>query len=1048
MKTFSLKHIISLLALLVAVQVSFAQQKITGRVADQDNNPITGVAVKIKGTSAATITGKNGTYTITAPSDSDKTITFSHIGFVPTDRSISGSVVDVQMESDVTDIEDVVVVGYGKVRKSDLTGSVVSVKIDDIEATQVTSFDKLLQGRAAGVQVTTGSSAPGGAVSIKIRGTSSFNSTGEPLYVVDGIILNSASQDVMNPIGSTGQETQNALTSINPQDIASMEILKDASATAIYGSQGANGVILITTKSGTTDTPKVEYTTSIELSEVRKKIPVLDLAGFIQYAEDVGYKKMSADTLREVNWQDYTMRRAVSQTHRVSVSGRSKGSNYYIAAGYLNDKGILKNTDVSQGDLRVNYDLTLNPKVKVGTKTTLTNRVNNMTQGTEPGGTQNATRATNMMRQMLGSKPYVTNYNNAGDEIDDETVKGTDIWLRNYEDLSKEYRINATVYADLKPKEWLSFKSSFGADYRNKTRQRWYGEHIDQARNGRGALSDMVSFRYNIDNVLSLSPKLSTGQRLDVMLGNSVSSADNRNSTISAENFPDHEWRTSAISTALSQKPGYASDRQTLVSFFTRVLYSYDERYVVTATLRADGSSKFSKENRFSYFPSFAFAWRVNQEEFMSGVKQISTLKMRVGWGLVGNQGLSPYQTLATYNSIKMADPLSNYNSYNDGQFIMGIKPSRLSNPDLKWETTEQYNAGLDVGLFKNRIQLTVDIYQKYTKDLLQSIAVPPLTGFTSQWVNRGKIENKGVEISLEALLIAKRDFSWSFNGNISFNRNKVSDIGIPDAQWGALYGSAFVGADVGNDSQYFKMPANIFMQGHPVGLFYGFKTDGLVQQEDIDRGDLPTYRGTTLQPGDIKYVNLVDNEGSVNNIDDNDKTIIGNPNPDFVYGFATSFSYKRLTLSATFNGTYGNDIVNGNLMQENDSSPSNPANNINNIRSAAYFQAWTPENTNTNYPRLRKTNNSGDFTDRIVEDGSHLRLANVTLSYYIPLKKPSFVKNIGISFTARNLFVITNYSGWDPDVSSFSSSTQRVGVDWGSYPATRSYLFGLNLIF
>jgi hypothetical protein len=367
-----------------------------------------------------------------------------------------------------------------------------------------------------------------------------------------------------------------------------------------------------------------------------------------------------------------------------------------------------------------------------------------------------------------------------------------------------------------------------------------------------------------------------------------------------------------------------------------------------------------------------------------------------------------------------------------------------MANSNLKWETTEQYNAGLDLSLFKDRVNLTVDYYQKYTKNLLQAISIPPSTGFSSMWVNRGQINNKGVEITADAVVIDSRDFSWILGGNISFNKNTIVDIGVPESQWGSLTGSAFLGSNIGNDATYFKMPANIYMEGHPFGLFYGFETDGIVQQEDVDAGNLPTYRGKTLVPGDIKYV---DKSGD-NDITDEDKTIIGDPNPKFTYGFNTSFIYKNFSLNATFTGVQGIQIVNGNLMAENDVNPANPGQNINNIRAAAFYNAWTPENTDTNYPRLRSTTNAGDFTDRLIEDGSYLRLSNVTLGYTLNFERVKWIESLNINVTARNPIVFTKYTGWDPDVSSYTNDSKRVGVDWGSYPSSRAYVLGLVLTF
>lgn len=1017
---------------------------ISGKVVDDQSKAVWGATVLVKGTTNGVVTGQDGSFTLNVGASKSVEIEIQCLGFETTSQMVqagtSGLVITISESDEFLDSS--VVIGYGTVRKSDMTGSVSSVKIDEVLASQATSFDRLLQGRAAGVQVTTGTNAPGGAVSIKIRGTSSFNGTSEPLFVVDGIILNPASQDVSNPISSSGQESQNALTSINPNDIASMEILKDASATAIYGSMGANGVVLITTKSGTSAKPKVSFSSNVEVARAYKKIPLLNFDQFLEYAAAVGYEVKDAEYLDAVDWQDYTMRTAVSTNNRVTVSGKTKGTNYYVAVGYLDNQGILKNTGVSQGDLRINLDQKIGNRLKVGIKSSLTERGNSMTQGTEPGGTQNATRATNMLRQMLGSKPY--NLLPGAEDFDEEALRGTDIWLRNYDDNSSEYRANVAAYGDVKITEAFSFKSTLGVDYRFKERTRWYGDKIDNARNGRGGFSSLNAFRYNWDNVLSFNKTFSGNHRVNATAGVSNTYYSVHNHTVDAMDFPDHTFRAAGIYRAKSQSPYYSEEESTLLSYFVRGIYSYKDRYVLTATFRADGSSKFSKQNKYSYFPSFAFAWNAKKEAFLKDVDALSNLKLRLGWGMVGNQGVSPYQTLTVYNSIWMADPSSDFLTNPNGEYLIGIKPSLMANSNLKWETTEQYNLGLDLGLFRDRLNLTVDLYRKFTRDLLQSISIPASTGFSTMWINRGEIDNTGLELSMDAVVVDTRDFSWTFGGNISFNKNLIRDIGVPESQWGALVGSAFLGSDIGNDATYFKMPANIYLEGRPFGLFYGFKTDGLVQQADVDGGNLPTYRGKTLVPGDIKYVDSTPD----GNITDEDKTIIGDPNPKFTYGFNTSFIYRDWTLSATFNGVYGNQIVNGNLMQENDTAPANPKQNINNIRSAAFYKAWTPDNTDTWYPRLRSTTNTGDFTDRIIEDGSYLRVASVSLGYTHHFERIKWMDNINVNLTARNPYVFTRYSGWDPDVSSYTNDSKRVGVDWGSYPSARQYVLGIVLTF
>lgn len=1004
-------------------------RKVEGKVTNPGKQPIAGAVVLVKGTTRGTTTLGDGSYSIQA--SARDVLVFSLLGYAEQEVAVNNRTrIDVTLEESASAIDEVVIeIGYGGQARKDITGTLSSVKMEDLVKAPVMNFDQALQGRLAGVSVSSSDGQPGAEMDIVIRGANSLTQSNAPLYVIDGFPI----EDFSN-------------AAINSADIASITVLKDASATAIYGSMGANGVVLITTKQGTSDTPRIEFSTMVDISTPRKHIDVLDLDQFLAYSDDVGVSLdiKEGEVLEARDWQDYTMRNAVSINTRVSVSGRSDKSNYYLAGGYLDNNGIIRNTNVRQYDFRANFDHRIAKFIKVGTKTTVSNRKNQMTQGTEPGGTQNATRATSMIRQMLGSKPYVTT---SGEDLgDEEDYKGTDLWLNSYEDGSDEFRLSGSLYADIRLTKWLSFKTTFGTDYRNKNRTRFYGQYLDNGLNGRAGFSELVAFRYNVDNMFNINKSFKGGHRIDAVLGISVNSAENHNSTINAQDFPDYpalEFRSDAISNAKTQVPGYSEDASTLMSYIARMVYSYKDRYVLTATFRADGSSKFSKENRFSYFPSFSAAWRMSEEKFMKNLNFISNLKLRAGWGMVGNQGLSPYQTLTTYSSMYTADPNSDYSVSPDGQFVIGIKPSIMSNRELKWETTEQYNVGLDLGLLDNRLNMTLDLYYKNTKDLLQQISIPPSTGFSSMWINRGNIENRGVEFSVDAYPVDNADFTWNVNANISFNRNKIGSIGLPAASHGNIFASAFEGEEISNTSDYFKMPANIFIEGRPAGLFYGFRTNGIVTQEAIDKGLVPTYRGQQLQPGDIWYL---DTDGS-GNVDDMDKEVIGDPNPSFTYGFSTSFRWKSLSLSMMFDGVYGNQIANGNLLPETNTSPT--GNNLHNVRTEAYLGAWSESNQDARYPRLNRTaGQTKDFTDRILENGSYMRLSAVTLSYQFNFKRTSVVKNLGLSFTVRNAFTWSSYSGWDPEVSSFTNNALKVGVDWSSYPSSRAYVCGITMTF
>jgi len=1012
-------------------------QRVTGTVTDTQGELLPGVSVGIKGTTLGTVTDINGKFTIAIPDGASKTLEFTFIGYTSQTVEIGNrTVLNVTMQESSQDLEEVLVIGYGSTRKSDLTGSVVSVQLKETDVAQAGSFDVLLQGRAAGVQVTSGNSAPGGAVEIKIRGTSSFNSTSEPLYVVDGVILNSVSQDVRSAMrGSANmQEAQNPLSSINAKDVLSMEILKDASATAIYGSQGANGVVLITTRQGTTEKPKIEYNTTLGFARRAKTIPVLDLEGYAAWRNEVGTGRIDPDTLIAVNWQDELMRTAISQSHRIRVSGVKDQTNYLIAGGFFNNNGIVKQTNVKQADFRINLDQKLGKNIKIGTKSTFTYTTNNMTQGTDPNGDYNSS----MIRSMLNSRPYKTHAPVTEDpELTDEyaAYEYPDMWLTQYEDRSEEYRVTPSLFAEIKFTSWLSFRSTAGLDFRNKSRGRSYGKGIKRGKDaiGQAGLATMQSMRWNIDNILTVSKTFDKKHRVTLNAGTTASATRVENSSIENEDFPNFAYPTFGFDgMILGRKPlseVFSEPLTTLVSFLARGIYSYDDRYVLTATIRSDGSSKFAKENRFSYFPSFALAWRIKQESFMKDVNMIDNLKLRVGWGRVGNQALSPYQTMVTYGTSDAV----NYALFNTGVQI-GYRALGVANPALRWETSDQTNIGLDFGLFKDRITGTVEVYDKRTRDLLQRITLAPSGGYDNMWVNRGIIQNRGLEIALDIQPVRSKDVNWSLGGNISFNRNKILDSARPLGLFGHNKWRAFLG-DVVTNSTYMKTEANIFIEGKPVALFYGMKTRGIIQTWDEN---VPTFDGKPSEPGMVYFQDL-NGDGNITRAD---YTIIGNPNPKFTYGFYTSFSWKNLSLDAMFNGVYGNDVLNGNLIIENKTSFQR------NIRRDAYYKAWREDAPSETHPGLGKSPSDIEISDRYIEDGSFLRLSSLTLAYRFDVSYLKWVKALNLSVTGRNLFLLTKYSGWDPEVNSFSFNPLKVGIDWGSYPNYRAITFGLGITF
>lgn len=1028
-----------LMLLFLLVSTYTYAMKVDGTVLDENNLAIIGATIQIKGQEGVgTVTDFDGKFVLDVPNVKKATLIISYVGYKTKHVPLNGrTIITVQLDPDVTELDEVVVVGYGAVKKSDLTGSVTSVKATESEAARSTSFDKLLQGKAAGVTVSTGSAAPGGSVSVRIRGTSSLRGDNSPLYVIDGNII-SGLGDTMDPMaagtggGNSRADAQNPLASISPQDIESIEILKDASATAIYGSQGANGVILITTKRGKEGKPAVMVSANTTISTLAKKIDMLDPYEYISFRNAPEFNNgvpgtMTMDGYTPVDWQDYCTRVAVSQNYRASVSGKSNKTSYFIASGYSKQQGVINKTGVDKFDIRINLDQDINDMISLKSNTAFSSVKTKMTSGTD----KLANTRTSIVRHMISFKPI------RGMEDDyssyDENVTSPDSWFTDYDDDSSENLFNTNLTLDIKALKWLTFRLKGGMIYKNKERSMWYGTmtHIGAQTNGKAGRSSFSTTSYNTEALAMFNHKFGKKHRINGTVGVTYDIKDLRQSSITGENFFTEDLRANGISMAKKLYPySFKLTGEQLFSVLARGIYNYDDRYVLTATFRADGSSKFSKENRFSYFPSFAFAWRMNQEKWLKDIEEISNLKLRLGWGQVGNQAIAAYSTLPSYNITSSAGV--------DGSLVSGMVPSLISNSDLKWETSEQYNIGFDLGLFNQRLTFTVDAYVKNTKDLLQQISIPYSSGYKTMWINNGKIQNKGIELSVNGVAIDNRKWNWTVGGNIAFTKNTIKELGMAPDDFGMLKGeTGYWGENVGNNT-YTKFPANVFLVNHSIGLFMGYETNGIMQESQyysLENQKNPLMmNGQEIKSGDILYV---DQNGD-RVVDNSDRVILGNPNPDFVYALNSTLSYKNWTLDMQFNGVVGNEIINANLIDETDVK-----NNNNNVRKDAYFKAWTSENGSNAYPRLGYEP-KGVLSDRIIEDGSYLKLSYISLSYLFKFKKSKVIKSLSLNATAGNVFTITSYSGYDPDVNTFANDVDRMGVDLVSYPSARNYTFGV----
>ena len=1068
------------IALLMFAQVlAFAQgTNVKGTVKDSNGDPVIGAAVMLEGTATTgAVTDMNGnwSFSFTIQDGKKARLVVSCLGYAEQKVDVGNrAVINITLQEDALELEDAVVVGYGSMRRSDLTGSVASVRIDEREASQSASLSNLLQGRAAGVQVTNNSASPDAGVSIQIRGASSFNSGSEPLYVVDGIIINTSGDTaIMNGDHLGGEnggqdEATNGLMGINPMDIASVEILKDASATAIYGSQGSNGVVLITTKTASRERPTITASVGVDISTPYKKQSMMNFSEYTSYLTAImdspvvqQHKTDVYNTARSrmniirgdyfwnhykpIDWQDYMMRNAVNQRYYVSVAAKPKNSNYLFSIGFNNTNGIIKSTGFKNVTVRLNMEHNIGKKLLIGMRSGVSYLNSKLTQGASIG---TLSAATSLMRSMLTTAPYtqILDYDEDGDVVDwgdDENQQySPNRWMQGFVNNRVEYRINPSFYIQYKIIPGLSFKTTIGGDYRVTEQSKFKSRLLTSEPTGStAAIAHTDRLSWNWDSFVNFYKRIAKKHVINATVGTSLYRGQSLIQTTEGANIDQWKAKELSLNAAAYGWFTYAETSDSRMSFFARSIYNYSERYILTATIRADGSSRFAGKNKWGYFPSAAFAWRINQEPWFK-VPVVSMAKLRAGWGQVGNQNLPSYSTIYNYGTGYYPD-----HGNTVAQKVLITTTSNLANADLKWETTEQTNIGLDLGLFDGRFTVSADVYYKVTKDLLQQKTLAASSGVDKPWVNMGSIQNKGLEITLDTVPLKLGDFEWTLGGNISFNQNKILSIS-PDqieSDWIYLspddrqYVSYFPGDQIGTGN-VMRTFLNIFVEGQPMSLFYGIPTNGLVQEGHMGHPyseSSTAYRG----PGAIDYID-VNKDGYINDLD---RTIIGDPNPMFTYGFNTSFRYKNIMLTANFVGSYGNDLYNVNKMMD-----TNTTQTYSNVTRETMTRQWTPENTDTWYPCLGGLN--GDdvkwASDRYVEDGSYLRLSNLSLSYDIPIRKKNFfIRGINLTATGGNLWIWTKYSSWDPDVNSYGG-IRRKGADMGSYPGARSFMFDVKLTF
>ena len=998
-----------------------AQDVVSGKVTDGVGEALIGVAVTIQGTTMGTVTDIDGNFSLEAPANS--VLDISYIGFKTQSIPVDGQKnINVTLAVDSEVLDEVVVIGYGSVKKSDVTGSVSSVKAEEIQAFPVLNAGQALQGRAAGVSVQTQNGGePGADISIRVRGSSSLNASSDPLVVVDGFVGASFPQQ---------------------NDIESIEILKDASATAIYGSRGSGGVILVTTKKGKAGDAVIALNSTYSAQQTTNRLDLLDADGFAEYQNMIRANSGNTPYAQgefNTDWQDEIYRSGSTQNHQLSVSGGTDNVNYYLSGTYFDQEGIVINSNFEKIQFLANVDVQASDRLRIGMNSIASrstqNGVSTQSTGSDAIGSVNG-GGDDVVALAFRFAPDVGRFNEdgnfsqntVGDDIENPWAVATQITNETKTDNSR-----TNVYADYKILEGLNFKTTLG--YRTQNGREGYFKPQTFVLSAGGAYLESVK-RTNLLNENYLTYTTAVGQ------GNWTTTVGHSYQKNTTEGFEAgarglltdaFDWHNLEAGQIEQRDIDSRFSESEIESIFGRTNLEWANKYLITATVRRDGASNFAENNKYAIFPSLALGWKVSNESFLMDNETISNLKLRASYGLTGNQAIGPYESLATY---RVQPP-----SAVGGAF--GVDLAREANPDLKWETSYQTNIGLDLGLFEDRIQISADYYNIDTEDLL---AVDRASNFylgaTDLDVlrNVGAINNSGIELSITSTNINTNDFTWTSNVNFSRNRNEVVELSS---------GTELIGS--GAPGYFSGATTYILREGEPLGQFWGLDYQGVYQGGAIPAGT--ALAGSSFDgdgnpiPGEPLFAEVADEEGLFDGIiDDSDRQIIGDPNPDFTFGLTNTFSYKSFDLNIFFQGAVGGDIYNLTAIQLYNGD-SNALTDI--------LNSWTPQNTDTDIPRAAIRGR--ERSSRFVEDGSYIRLKNLALGYSLPnrILDRAGIGSARLTLSAQNILTLTSYSGLDPEVSYFGSGGESSGEsnviqghDYGNYPNLSSLTFGINLQF
>ena len=1040
-----------------------ASPTISGRVVSRaDKTALPGVTVLQKGTSNGVSTNSDGSFSLSAPLGS--TLVISSVGFVTTEVTATAAPLSLALVTDNKQLSDVVVVGYGSVKRSDLTGSVASIKSAELLVGTPLSLDRGLQGKVAGVQVTQNDGAPGSGISMQIRGVNSFGSNTQPLYVIDGVPLevNNAASTSSGDLNGNEHAvlTTNALNFIRPSDIESIEVLKDASATAIYGSRGSNGVVMVTTKRGQNGAERVDVNFRTGFDQVAHKIKMLDAETYANYLNEKFYNDdkylgtSKTDTAggdyqvpfsglrnrdtrirsplpedfkgHSTDWQDVIFQRAPVNEASVTFSGgTAEKGNFAIAANYIRQAGIITSSAYEQGGLRVNVSRNLKKWLTFETNTQVTRSLNKLVKtgtsyaGGDAGVIYAALRfaPTNTVtgQQLIAGGNYIT----PSDQIPTTNPKAYVEDVKNQNLVNSIFSSNSLIFNVL---PGLQLRTRLGLNYYTSNRNVYYPRSTYEGRGSQGAaaVSGFNQFELTSENLATYTHKFGEKHDLTGVAGYSFTDNNYSDNRVQATKFLNDALQDNNLGAATNKDVFSGRGENILRSYLGRINYTFDGKYLLTLTGRIDGSSKFAANNKYAPFAAGALAWRASEEKFISDLNVFSDLKLRLSYGTSGNQGIGSYESLARLNATTYVF---------NGALVPAYYVGSLASPNLTWETTYQADAGVDVGLLKGRLNLTVDVYDKQTKNLLQNLGVPPDVGFGSVRINAGQVQNRGLEIALTARAVDNANFKWTPSGNISINRNKIVALGANKTM------------DFSPNISFDVRPF-ILEPGQAIGRIYAYQEDGIFSSADDVRASFPKLGDAAALAlvGQIRYKDL--NGDGV--ITEQDRQVVGNVNPKFVWGFNNTFNYKGLDLGVFFQGSYGNDIIN-NVRRNLDNLGSTDHSNIS---QAAYDNRWTQANPNGT---TRRAGNDDTvpllFSNRFVEDGTYVRLKNVSLGYNFTFTQYG-LRTARLYASVTNLYTWTHYTGYDPEVNAYGQDPSRRGVDLGNYPTARSFSLGVNVGF